>query len=57
MARQLQTLLTDTHYAEQMKPLRAALRQAGGASLAADIVEQAMLTRQPVLNGSAYATV
>ncbi|WP_426606980.1 glycosyltransferase [Pantoea anthophila] len=57
MARQLQTLLTDTHYAEQMKPLRAALRLAGGASLAADIVEQAMLTRQPVLNGSAYATV
>jgi len=57
MARQLQTLLSETHYAEQMKRLRAALRQAGGASQAADIVEQAMLTRQPVLNGSAYATV
>lgn len=57
MARQLQTLLADESYVQQMKTLRSALRQAGGTTLAADIVEQAMLTRQPVLTRRDYATV
>ncbi len=57
MARQLQTLLADESYVEQMKTLRTALRQAGGTTLAADIVEQAMLTRKPVLKRRDYAAV
>lgn len=57
MARQLQTLLADDSYRQQMKTLRDALHQAGGTALAADIVEQAMRTRQPVSARREYATV
>ncbi|MGK3142218.1 glycosyltransferase [Pantoea sp. C2G6] len=57
MARQLTTLLTDPLYQQQMLTLRTALRQAGGTPLAADIVEQAMRTRQPVVTGREYVAV
>jgi len=57
MARQLQTLLADESYGHQMKTLRNALLEAGGTALAADIVEQAMLTRKPVITRRDYAAV
>jgi len=57
MARQLQTLLTDERYRQQMLHLRTALRLAGGTPLAADIVEQAMMTRKPVVRRRDCAVV
>ncbi|MDE8557658.1 glycosyltransferase [Pantoea vagans] len=57
LARQLQTLLADESYGQQMKTLRDALCQAGGSALAADIVEQAMHTRKPVITRRDYAAV
>ncbi|WP_205956076.1 glycosyltransferase [Pantoea stewartii] len=56
LARQIGSLLTNTDYPQRMTKIQAALRLAGGTPAAADIVEQAMRTCQPVLNGQDYAT-
>ncbi|MGG6099730.1 glycosyltransferase [Pantoea allii] len=56
LARQMRALLTNVDYPQRMTKIQTALRLAGGTMAAADIVEQAMRTGQPVLKGSGYAT-
>lgn len=57
LARQLQALLDDDSYRQQMSRMRNAVTAAGGTALAADIVEQAMRTRRPVVTRRDYAVV
>ena len=57
LARQLQALLSDESYRQKMMAMRDAVREAGGTVQAAEIVEQAMLTRRPVLTRRDYALV
>ncbi|MCQ5472004.1 zeaxanthin glucosyltransferase [Pantoea sp. AN62] len=57
LARQLQTLLADDRYRQQMLRMRNAVAEAGGSALAAAIVEQAVLTRRPVVSRRDYAVV
>ncbi|MDU7869593.1 MAG: glycosyltransferase, partial [Pantoea sp.] len=57
LARQLQALLADDRYRQQMLRMRNAVAEAGGSTLAAEIVEQAVLTRRPVVSRRDYAVV
>lgn len=52
----LDELLNNPRYRERLKALQPALGQAGGATLAAQIVEQALTTRRPVLAGRAQCS-
>lgn len=53
LADHLQQLLDNPDYRQRLTALQPALCQAGGAVRAAQIVEQALTTRQPVLAGRA----
>lgn len=52
----LDELLNNPRYRERLMALQPALGQAGGATLAAQIVEQALTTRRPVLAGRAQCS-
>ena len=56
LARQLRSLLNNDEYRQRMIRLQQALQHAGGSETAAAIIEQAMITRRPVVKGSQYAT-
>ena len=53
LADKLGDLLSDPRYRQRLTAMQPALQQAGGASLAARIVEQALGSRRPVLAGAA----
>lgn len=48
----VQQVLTDDSYTKNAARLKESIRQAGGVKRAADIVEQAIATRQPVLSSA-----
>lgn len=52
----IQQVLTEKSYREKASRLQEAIRQAGGVSRAADIVEQVISTGEPVSNDSIYTT-
>lgn len=52
----IQQVLTEKSYREKASRLQEAIRQAGGVSRAADIVEQVISTGEPVYNDQIYTT-
>lgn len=46
----IQQVLTNSSYRQNALRLKSAIRQAGGVSRAADIIEKAVLTQQPVID-------
>lgn len=53
LAEHLEALLNDPRYRQRLAALQPQLRQAGGASFAAKVVEQALGAKRPVLAGAA----
>ena len=45
----IEKVLTDSSYRENAVKIQQAIRKAGGVSRAADVIEQAVSTREPVL--------
>lgn len=53
LAQHLKALLSDNGYRQRLIAMQPQLRQAGGVALAAQIVEQALSAKRPVLAGAA----